>query len=108
MNSTAALRRRIRPLRLCIVLLFVGGATYVEFVLQQSPSLPDIALWVIVVPLLLSTAVEGVRDHPLYQRALFSGFVVIGGAQYLDGEWVLLSMLFVLAGIVGLLLEFRR
>ena len=108
MNSSPSFRDRIRPRALLFMIVFVGGATYVEFVYFKPPSLYSVALWIVVVPLLFSTTVNGVRGHPLYQSLAYGGFIAIGVLQYLDGDWVLLSGLFILAGIVGLVSELRN
>ena len=76
------------------MLVFVAGATYVEFAYSGPPTLCSVAFWIIVVPLLFSTTVNGVRSQPLYQPLVFGGFIAIGVLQYLDGDW------FLLAGVV--------
>lgn len=90
------------------MIVFVGAATYVEFVYSGRPNLYSVVLWIIVVPLLFSTIVNGVRSHPLYQPLVYGGFIAIGVLQYLDDDWFLLAGLFVLAGIVGLVSELRN
>jgi hypothetical protein len=89
------------------MLAFVGAATYFEFVYSEPPTLYATFLWIIIVPLLLAAAVDGVRRHPLYQPLLYGSFVAIGTLQYLDGGWFLLAGLFVLGGVIGLILESR-
>lgn len=90
MSSGPSLRDRIRP-RVLLMILLVGGATYVEFVYLGPPSLYSVVLWIIVVPLLFSTTVNGVRSHPLYQPLVYGGFIAIGVLQYLDSDWFLLA-----------------
>lgn len=107
MSSGPSLRDRIRP-RVLLMILLVGGATYVEFVYLGPPSLYSVVLWIIVVPLLFSTTVNGARNHPLYQPLVYGGFIAIGVLQYLDSDWFLLAGLFILAGIVGLVSELRN
>lgn len=107
MTSLHSLQNRIRPWALLGILAFVGAATYFEFVYSGPPTPYAIFLWIIVVPLLLAAAVNGVRRHPLYQPLLYGSFVAIGTLQYLDGDWFLLAGLFVLGGVIGLILEFR-
>jgi hypothetical protein len=89
-----------------VLTALVGTATYFEFAYGR-PSPYAVVLWVVAVPLLFSTAVRGVRDHPLYRPVAYAGFVVIGIVQYLGGEWVLLAALFVLGGAVGLVSRLR-
>jgi len=89
------------------MLAVVGAATYFEFVYSGPPTLYEVVLWILVVPLLLAATVDGVRSHPLYEPLMYGGFVAIGTLQYLAGDWVLLAGLFVLGGIVGLVSEFR-
>ncbi len=108
MRSSPSLRDRIRPRALLFITVFVGGATYFEFVYSGPASLYSVALWIIVVPLLFSTTVDGVRSHYLYQPLMYGGFMAIGVLQYLDGDWLLLAGLFILAGIVGLVSELRN
>ena len=88
-----------------LMIVIVGGATYFEFVYSGPPSLYSVALWIIIVPLLFSATVDGVRSHYLYQPLMYGGFVAIGVLQYLDSDWLLLAGLFILAGIVGLVSE---
>jgi hypothetical protein len=90
------------------MLLLVAGGTYVEFVYFGPPTLYSVVLWLIVVPLLLSTTVHGVRSHPLYQPLVYGSFIAIGVLQYLDTDWFLLGGLFILAGIVGFVSELRN
>lgn len=90
------------------MLMLVGAATYFEFVYYGPSTLYSVVLWIIVVPMLFSATVSGVRSHPLYQPLMYGGFIAMGTLQYLDGEWQLLAGLFVLCGIIGLLAEFRN
>ena len=104
----SSLRDRIKPKWLAGMLVVVVVATYIEFVWFGSPTVYDIALWLLVVPLLLSFAVAGVSDHPLYQSLLSVAIAAIGVLQYLDGEWHLLAAAFVLSGLFGLVGELRN
>lgn len=108
MNADSPLRQRLHLGRAIGILLVVVGATYLEFVYQGPPSLYDVALWAIVVPLLFVVAVDGVRSHPRYQQLLYGGFIAIGALQYLDGDWGLVALLFVVAGIGGLVVASRQ
>lgn len=101
----SSLRERIRRGALLGMLTLVAAATYLEFVYDGPPSVFAVLLWILVVPMLLSATVEGLRGHPHYRTLSYAGFVGIGVLQYLDGEWLLLSGLFVLAGVVGLCYE---
>lgn len=87
------------------MIVFVGGATYFEFVFSGPTTLYSVALWIIIVPLLFSATVTGVRSHPLYKPLAHGGFIAIGVLQYLGGNWFFLAGLFILAGIVGLVAE---
>lgn len=87
--------------------VFVGLATYVEFVYYPDVSAYTVALWLVVVPMLFAATVRGLRDHPLYQPFVYAGLAAIGVLQYLDGDWYLLAGLFVLAGSAGLVVELR-
>ncbi|GAB7093672.1 hypothetical protein JCM30237_08240 [Halolamina litorea] len=98
---------RIRPKLLAGVLVVIVVATYVEFVWLGSPTVYDVALWLLVVPLLLSFAVSGVEDHRLYRPLLSAAIAAIGVLQYLDGEWRILAAAFVLSGLFGLFGELR-
>jgi hypothetical protein len=102
MTALHELRERIRPGALLFMLALIAAATYFEFVYYGPPTVYSVALWVVVVPMLLASTVTDLRSHPLYQPLLYGGFVVIGALQFLDGEWFLLAVLFVLAGVVGL------
>jgi len=99
MSSRHVVRNRLRPVRFLVLSAFVAVATYFEFIYAGPPTVFDIALWLLVVPWLLSTTVEGVRDHPLYRPISAVVFLAVGVLQYLDGEWLLLAALFVLAGV---------
>ncbi|SDY80625.1 hypothetical protein [Halopenitus persicus] len=108
MTALHTLRKRIRPAALLVMSTLIVAATYFEFVYYNSPTLYSVALWIIVVPMLLASTVTGVRSHPLYQPLVYGGFIVIGTLQYLDGEWFLLAVLFVLGGVLGLAVELRN
>ena len=99
----SALRDRIKPKWLVALLAIVVVATYAEFVWLGPPTVYDFALWLLVVPLLLSFAVAGVEEHSLYRPFLSVAIAGIGVLQYLDGEWQLLAAVFVFSGLFGLL-----
>ncbi|WP_336339450.1 hypothetical protein [Haloarcula brevis] len=101
--SSSTFRERIRPKALLVMLAIVAIATYLEFVYLGQPNIFSVLIWIIVVPLVLSATVEGVRDHPLYQPIFYGALIAIGVLQYLDGEWTLLAGVFVLGGVIGLL-----
>lgn len=108
MCAEISLRHRLRPGRAIGIALVVIGATYVEFVHWGRPTGYDIALWLVVVPLLFSAAVDSVRLHPRYNQLMYTGFIAIGALQYLDGDWMFLAGLFVIRGVAGLVVEYRR
>lgn len=108
MTSLHHLQDRIRPGALLVMLAIVGASTYFEFVYNGPPTLYAVVLWIIVVPMLLISTVDGVRSHPLYQPLTYGGFIAIGALQYLNGNWFLLSWLFILCGMIGLVLELRN
>lgn len=89
------------------MLVLIAAATYFEFVYYGPLTLYSVALCIIAVPMLLASTVRGMRSHPLYQPPVYGGFIAIGALQYLDDEWFLLAVLFVLAGTMGLALELR-
>lgn len=60
------------------MLILVGAATYFEFVYYGPSTLYSVVLWIIVVPMLFSATVSGVRSHPLYQPLMYGGFIAIG------------------------------
>ncbi|WP_323677241.1 hypothetical protein [Halorubellus sp. PRR65] len=108
MAALHTLREQVRPAALLVMSILIATATYFEFVYSGPPTLYSVVLWMIVVPMLLASTVTGVRSHPLYQPLAYGGFIAIGTLQYLDGEWFLLAILFVLSGIFGLAIEFRN
>ena len=89
------------------MLAFVSVATYVEFIYYGPPSLYTVVLWILVVPMLLAATIKGWRSHPLYQPLMYGGMIAIGALQYLDGDWVILAGLFIIAGITGVAAEIR-
>jgi hypothetical protein len=105
MTTLQNLRHRTRLGPVLVLVALTGAATYFEFIYYGPPTLYDVLLWLIVVPLLFATTVDGVQDHPLYQPLLYGGFIAVGTVQYLDGDWVLLAGLFVLAGVLGVISE---
>ncbi|WP_424003509.1 hypothetical protein ACOZ4I_04650 [Haloarcula salina] len=105
MTALQTLQNRTRLGAVLVLVVLVGAATYFEFIYYGPPTLYDVVLWLIVVPLLFATTVNGVQNHPLYQPLLYVGFIAIGFLQYLDGDWFLLAGLFVLAGVLGVISE---
>lgn len=108
MTALRTLQDRIRPGAALVMMALVGAATYLEFVYYWPPTLYSVVLWIIVVPMLFATTVEGVRNHPVHQTLMYVGLIAIGTLQYLDGDWYLLAGLFVLAGIAGLITDFHN
>jgi len=108
MTALRSLQNRIRPGATLLMLGVIGAATYFEFIYNGPPTVYSIVLWIVVVPMLLATTVDGVQDHPLYQPLLYAGFVLVGTLQYLDGHWFLLAGLFIICGVLGLLSVFRQ
>ncbi len=90
-----------------MLLVVVGAATYFEFIYTEF-TVYAVLLRLLVVPLLFASTVTGVRDQPLYKSLAYVGFIAVGVLQYLDGEWVLLAGVFILAGRAGLVADRLR
>ncbi|WP_255190788.1 hypothetical protein [Natronobeatus ordinarius] len=108
MTALHTLQNRIRPGILLVIVAIVGAGTYFEFVYFGPPTLYTVVLWLIVVPMLLTATVSGIRNDPLYQPVMYGVFIAIGVLQYLDGNWFLLAGLLILYGVIGLGFELRN
>ena len=82
--------------------VFVVVGTYLEFVVTGPPTASEIVGWLVVVPLLLASAIEGITEHPWYLPAFYGMLVGVGVLRYVDGHFGLLTVLFVGGGLAGL------
>lgn len=101
-GAQMSLQNRIRWRWFVPLAGIVVALTYVDFVATGPPTGYDVVGWLLVVPLVLAGAVDGVTGHRWYVPALYGALVVIGLIRYLSGHGGMLTVLFVVAGVAGL------
>lgn len=84
------------------LVVVVIAATYLDFGVFGPPTRYDIIRWLLVVPLLLASAIEGLADYPWYPPTVYGMLVGVGVIQYLDGHSGLLTLIYLFGGIAGL------